>query len=133
VQHAERADLRAEKMRVSGKGCEGFEGGSEEQRDEGLLMRADQASQLGREREDDVEVLHRQEQVALPSDPSGGGIASTLGTGSMPARMVEQVLSTARGAHRDVAAENRRAAMEDGLQCADMARQDRVAMALDVS
>ena len=95
-------------------------------------MAADQAAQLGRQREHHVEAGHRQEQVVLVGEPALGGVVAAAGAGAVPARVVEHVPVMTPHAHPQVAPEGGRAATRDGGKRAHVARQHHSAMTLHV-
>ena len=132
VQDGERADLGAEVVVVGAEGGKRVERCAEQDGEELLLMGAHDPPELRREREHDVEVLDRKEQVALPGDPSRSRRMSALRTGAVLARVVEDVLATAIVALGEVSPESRRAAVDDGLEGAPVARQHGPAMTGDV-
>ncbi len=120
VEHGERADAPTEPMRISAQRCERIEGGAEERAEEGSLLLAHGAAKLGWEREDDVEVRHRQEQGSLALEPATGGVLAALGAGPVMARVVEQMLASTCGALGEMAAECTGATARDRLQGADV-------------
>jgi hypothetical protein len=65
VEDGERANLGAEVAQIGAQARERLEGGPEEHGQELPLVRAHEAAELRGEREDDVEVGHRQDQVSL--------------------------------------------------------------------
>ncbi|MEY4550775.1 MAG: hypothetical protein RL685_6970 [Pseudomonadota bacterium] len=73
VQHGESADVPAEPVRVGTRGGERVERGAEQRAEERLLVLAHGAAELCRQGEDDVEVRHGQEQLALALEPALGG------------------------------------------------------------
>jgi hypothetical protein len=120
VEHGEGADAPAEPVRISAQRCERIEGGAEERAEEGSLVLAHGAAKLGWEREDDVEVRHRQEQGSLALEPATGGVLTALRAGAMMARVVEQMLPSTCGALGEMAAECTGATARDRLQGAEV-------------
>jgi hypothetical protein len=132
VQHGEGADLPAEPAAVAAECGEGREGGTAEHGEQHALVVAHDAPELGGQREDDVEVLHGQEQVALSRDPAGGGIMAALRASAVVAGVKEQVLVAARGAPGEVAAERTGAAARDRAHGVDVAARHGGAVAREV-
>jgi len=120
VEHGERADAPAEPVRISAQRGERVEGGAEEHAEEGSLVLAHGAAKLGWEREDDVEVRHRQEQGSLALEPATGGVLAALRAGAVMARVVEQMLPPTCSALGEMAAECPGATARDRLQGADV-------------
>ena len=123
VQHGEGTDLTADELRVGAQRGESIEGGAKQHGQQRPLVRANDASELGRQREHDVKVGHRQHQLALSREPALRGVVSALRTRAVSARVIEQVLGVAARAVREVAAQRRGAAARDGAQGADMTGQ----------
>lgn len=132
VQHAERSDAAAESARVGAQCREGLKRRLKEHTQEHALVRAHDASQLGRQRKHDVEVLDRKQELALLLEPSGRGVVTTLWTGPMSARMIEQMDTAALRALGQMATERSSAALGDGLDGTDVTLQHRIAVALQI-
>ena len=122
----------AEEVGIGAQASERREGCPEEDRQERRLVGAHEPPQLRGEREDDVEVGDRQEQLSLLGEPPRGGIVSAPWTGAVTTRVIEQVLALAPRALREMAAHLRRAAAQDGLHGVHVAGQQGGAMALHV-
>jgi hypothetical protein len=87
VQHSACSDAPAEPARGGAEGGERIERGPEQRADARLLVLAHGAAQLRRQREDDVELGNRQQQVALALEPAPGGAVTATGAGPVIARV----------------------------------------------
>jgi hypothetical protein len=78
VKDRQGADGAAHEARIGAQRGKGLKGGAEEQRQEYALVRAQQATELFGQGEDDVEAGHRQKEIALALEPPRGGVIATL-------------------------------------------------------
>jgi hypothetical protein len=120
VEHGEHTDAPAEPLRIHAQCGERIERGAEQRAAERLLVLAHGAAELPRQGEDDVEVRHRQQQVALPLEPAACGGVAAAGAGPVMARVRQHMLTAARGAHGEMAAERTGATARDGIERADV-------------
>ncbi len=132
VRDGECSDLLPDELWVCDQRREGIECCTEQDRQQCLLVCADDASKLRWKGEHDVKVGHWQHQLTLSRQPALGGVVSALRTRAMPAGVIEQVLGVAARAVRDVTAECRGPTACDGAQRADVTRQQARAEASDV-
>ena len=115
MQHAEQPNVGAQMLGVASdlKECGGT--GAEEQVVEQPLVLQHQSRQIMRQREDDVEVGHRQQLGRARGQPSVASVRLSLGTVPVAARVIGDGLMSAAGASIAVTAERRGAATDDGV------------------
>lgn len=132
VQHRERTDAAAEPARVGTQYGERLERRLKEHAQEHALVGPHDLSQLGREREHDVEVLDRQYELSLLLEPSSRGVVATLWARPMPARVIEQMCASALCALGQMAAQCQGAALRDRLDGTGVTGQHGIAVALQI-
>lgn len=133
MEDGERADAATDEARIGAEPLERVECSTKEDGEQDLLMRPDEASKLGGEGEDEVEVRDRKEQLFLSAEPARGGVETALGAGAVSTGMVEQVGAVALGTRRQVAAHFGGPAEGDVLERADVAGQHGAAVAVQVT
>jgi hypothetical protein len=133
VQDGQCADLGSEEARIGTQCRERLEGRAEQHREELLLVGAHEPSELGWQREDDMEVGSRQQQLALLRQPPSSGVVPAAGTGAIATRVEDQVLTPALRALREMPAHLGCAAIDDVSEGAHVARQHGRAVALHVA
>jgi hypothetical protein len=120
VQHGEKADLRAEVLTIARDGQQGFGGGTEEDAVNDLRVIERDGGDLFRDRENHVEILHRQQFGGALLEPFSPVAVLTLGAVPVPAGVIADALVIAVAAFFDVAAERGGAANFDGAHGAQL-------------
>ena len=120
VQNAEEADGGSQVFGISRDLQQGVGAGLEQQTVDLLLVLQGERVQLMRQREDDVEVAHRQHFGLSLGDPAVAGRGLTLGTVAIAAGVIGDGLMPALGALVAMAAQSGGAATLDGAQHFDM-------------
>ena len=116
VQDGEETGLGAEVLGVGGDLAQGAGGGPEEDVEEGALVLQGDGGELLGEREDQVEVLAREQLVTALLEPRFAGGPLALGAVAVAARAVAEAAVAAAVALLDLAAEGGGAAELDGGQ-----------------
>ena len=122
LQHGQQPDLRAEILVIACDVDERISRFAQEQSVEEFLIGANELPQLFRHGEGDEIIWDGQQAAALVMQPFGGVGVAALRTGPMIARMVNQFAPSAAAA-KELRAQGRGAAGQDGLDGAPMRRQ----------
>ena len=117
VKHHRDAELTAETFWIAGEREEGLRRAREEHVEDRGARALRHGAQLGGQREDDVEVVDRQEPLEALVNPSRLRERLALGAVPIAARVVGRLLVPARRAHVEVAAEHGGPASLDVAQC----------------
>jgi hypothetical protein len=116
VQHAEEADLRAQKSRVACDLQQGFGAGRKQELVDDLLVDERQRRQFVRKREDDVNIPRRQKLSAPRLKPAMARVGLALRTVPVAARVLGEDAFSAPRALVDVSAERGRPAAQNGVE-----------------
>ena len=115
VQHGKETDLRAQVLGIAGNGEQGSGHGAEQDLVNGFLVIEGDGGDLFRQRENHVEVLHRQQFGEALLDPALPWQPLALGTMPVPAGAINDARVLAVVAPFDGAAQGGGTAVHDGL------------------
>lgn len=114
VQHERGTDLGAEVSGIGGDGAQRVSGEVEQQPvDDPLVVPGDRADG-GRQREDEVIILERQQISLARFEPAASGSALALGAMAVAARVVGDLGARTAGTAQHMSAQRRAAALFDG-------------------
>ena len=131
MEHAEEADVGAERLGITNDFEQGFSAGAAEQTVDHLLILQGQRRQEVREREDDMDVAGRREFPAARLEPTIPGVSLALGAVPVSARVVRDGAIPATRTLILLPAECGSTAALDGRQDFAMLTGDPPATALD--
>jgi len=115
MQHAEHPNVGTQMLRVASELEERRGTGAKEQVVEQPLVLQHECRELMRQREDDVEVGHRQQLAGARGQPSGACVALALGAVPVAARVIGDGLMSAAGASIAMTTQRCRAATDDSV------------------
>ncbi len=116
MEHTEQTDVGSETLRVARDFEHGRGAGAEEQVVEQALVLEHKCREFMRQREDNMEVRHRQQLRAARGQPLGACVSLALGAVRVAAGVVGDGLMTAATALIAMTAQSRSAAAGDGLE-----------------